>query len=125
MANPSWPSTLPQEPFGNDDPTYTPKDNVLATQMQGGVVKRRPLFTAVPETLNVRLQLNPTQRQALRDFIKNTLGYVKPFTWVDFRTGQPATYVYASLGLPTEQFLGADSSGGTWWIVQFELELQP
>lgn len=120
---PVWPISLPQNPFGNDDPIYTPVDNVLATQMQGAV-KRRPLFTAVPETLAVKLMLNAAQRDTLRAFLKDTLGYVLPFTWLDFRSGQPATYVYADKALPPEQYLGADETG-RWWQVQFNLELQP
>lgn len=123
MADPIWPAALPQNPFGASDPVYTPADNILATTMQGAT-KRRPLFTAVPETLTVKLQLSPTQRAVLRTFLKDTLGYVMPFTWIDFRTGQPATYCYASKALPPEQYLGEDETG-TWWLVQFDLELLP
>lgn len=124
MADPIWPAVLPQDPFGSDDPTYTPADNILRTQMQAAVAKARPLFTAVPEAITVKLQLNPAQRAALRTFLQVTLGYVMPFTWVDFRTGLPATYRYAGKALPPEQYMGTDASG-TWWLVQFDLELLP
>lgn len=119
-----WPSTLPQNPFQTVDPTYTPGDNVLRTSMQGGPAKARPLFTAVVETLPVTLHLDPTQRATLRTFIATTLGYTGEFAWKDFRTGAAATYRYASKGLPSEKFLGEDSTG-TWWEVRFDLELMP
>lgn len=130
MALPVWPAILPQNPFGNDDPVYTPMDNIIVTNMDGGPAKRRPMFTAVPETLKVKLYLRPAQRAALRTFIKVTLGYVSPFMWKDFRnqtgpnTFADAVYVYAGAGLPVEQYMGGDASG-TYWIVEFQLEMQP
>ncbi|MGP1664444.1 MAG: hypothetical protein ACTS5I_00720 [Rhodanobacter sp.] len=124
MANPLWPASLPANPFGADDPTYKPAENILRTSMQGGIDKLRPLFTAVPETITITLQLSPSGRAALRTFIKDTLGYVMPFTWIDFRTGATATYRYASKALPTEKYLGADETG-TWWVATFDLELMP
>lgn len=119
----SWPLALPQTPFGNDSPTYKPADNILRTQMQGAT-KTRPLFTAVPEMITVTLLLSPAQRATLDTFLKSTLKYTLPFDWLDFRTGLTATYAYGGTAMPTEQYLGADAAG-TWWRVQFDLELQP
>lgn len=123
-ALPVWPAELPQNPFGFDDPTYTPMDNILHTQMQGGAIKSRPLFTEVPETFPIKLQLSPSQRAVLRTFLRDTLGYVMPFTWIDFRTGEAATYCYYGTALPPEQYLGQNEEG-TWWQVSLTLLLLP
>lgn len=124
MANPLWPASLPQTPFGNDAPTYKPVDNILRSQMQGGVAKARPLFTATSAMITITLMLTQAQRATLVDFIKTTLGYTQPFDWVDFRTGQPGTYRYGGTALPSEQYIGQDSTG-IWWKLQFDLELLP
>lgn len=123
MADPVWPASLPQTPFGNDAPTYRPVDNILRSQMQAGT-KRRPLFTATSAMITITLMLSPAQRATLLDFIKNTLGYTGTFTWKDFRTDAAATYCYGGTALPTEKYIGRDSTG-TWWQVQFDLELLP
>lgn len=124
MANPTWPATLPKTPFGNDAPTYRPMDNILRSQMQAGIAKTRPLFTAVGAMITITLKLSPSQRAALHTFLVDTVKYTQPFDWKDFRTGQAATYRYGGTALPTEKYLGEDSNG-TWWQVQFDLELLP
>lgn len=125
MANPLWPASLPQTPFGNDAPTYTPVDNILRSKMQGGVDKSRPLFTATSAMITITLMLNQAQRNTLvDDFLKTTLGYVLPFDWIDFRTGAAATYRYGGTALPAETYIGQDATG-TWWKVSFDLELMP
>jgi len=125
MADPLWPASLPQTPFGNDAPTYTPVDNILRSKMQGGVDKARPLFTATSAMITITLMLTQAQRDTLiDDFFKTTLGYTGTFTWTDFRTGLPATYRYGGTALPTEKYVGQDGDV-IWWQVQFDLELLP
>ena len=124
MADPLWPASLPQTPFGNDAPTYKPVDNILRSQMQGGRAKSRPLFTATSAMITITLMLTQAQRATLIDFIKTTLGFTGTFTWTDFRTGAAATYCYGGTALPAEKYIGQDASG-TWWQVQFDLELLP
>lgn len=123
---PAWPDTLPQTPFFPEDgPGYEPMDNTISTSVTVGPMKRRRRFTAVPETLKIKLWLTSDQLLTLRDFVKGTIEDVLPFTWVDFRNPDPASNA-ATYRCPKGWASWTQKhDSGDIWIVTGELELLP
>ncbi len=121
MANFSWPEELPKTPFSDGVPDYKPTDNTIRTSTGAGPHKLRRRFTAVPEDVTLQLILTEDQMQVLFDFAKSSLGEVGPFDWVDFRTGNPATYRFKAGYSSIKQKWFA----GDMWTIDIDLELLP
>ncbi len=121
MANYSWPTDLPQEPFGPAPPTYTPADNTIRTSTGSGPNKLRRRFTATTEDVTISLILTEAQMATLFDLVKNQLSEVLPFDWVDHRTGESATYRFKAGYSSIKQTFYA----GNLWTVAIDLELLP
>lgn len=117
-VNPSWPATLPQDPYAEDGAVYKPGLNIIRTQMENGPYKQRRRFTNVPETFTFTMVLSKANLAILMTFVTVTLGDVLPFDWIDFRTGAAAVYRFTKRPEPT-WFAG----DGDYWTVAFELEL--
>lgn len=95
MANPTWPSTLPQYPDDDGSATYAPLvQPVISTSMDTGAPKYRRRFTSVPETFTGAITLTSAQWATLQTFVVTTLADVGAFDWVDFRSGATASYVF-------------------------------
>lgn len=120
MPNPTWPASLPQDPYAEDGAGYKPGDNAIRTQMETGPFKQRRRFTNVFETFTFQMVLSKANYATLMDFVKNTVKDVLPFDWIDFRTGAAATYRF--IKRPTVVYYAGD---GDYWTVQIELELMP
>ena len=120
MANPSWPASLPQDPFAEDGAAYKPGENIIRTQMENGPYKQRRRFTNVPETFTFTMVLSKPNYAVLMTFVTSTLADVLPFDWIDFRTGAPAVYRFTKRPDAT-WFTG----NGDYWTVTCELELLP
>ncbi len=119
MSNPTWPAALPVPTDQN--PQYQPLvEPVQTSSMETGAPKRRRRFTAVPETFSCSLLLTQAQCTALDQFVQNTLSDVLPFDWKHFRSGQPATYVFASR---PKYVLAA--AGANLWTASLELVTVP
>lgn len=119
MSNPTWPTSLPGPTDQN--PQYQALvDPVLSTSMETGAPKRRRRFTAVPESFSCSLILTQDQCTALDQFVINTLADVLPFDWKHFRSGDPATYVFAKR--PTYALAAA---GANLWTAQLDLVTVP
>jgi hypothetical protein len=88
--------------------------------VDAGPAKVRRRFTAVPEDVTIQMILSEAEMATLKDFIVNTLLYVLPFTWVDFRTNVAANYRLKNGQLPSEEHYGDDM-----WMVSLDLELLP
>lgn len=113
----TWPSSVPCPLV--DGITYTPQDNVLRTDFQGGQKARRR-FTRSNEDVTMRLLLTMPQAQVLHDFCTITCADVLPFDWVEWRdpARRPATYVFKSR--PSFQPAGC----GWLWYADVQLELR-
>lgn len=102
--------------------TYAGDDGVIRTQMDAGVAKMRPRFTAVPEDLNCSIEVDAAGLQVLDEFYTITLKRVLAFAWRDFRKPNDldtaAVYRFKSKPKhsPTDQT-------GKRWRVDMELEL--
>ncbi len=118
MANPSWPATLPQDPFAEDGAAYKPGSNAVRTQMDAGAPKMRRRFTAVYETLQFTLVLSKADYATLMTFVVTTLLDVLPFDWIDFRTGNAAVYRFTKR--PDAAYFAGN---GDYWTVSIDLEL--
>jgi hypothetical protein len=119
VANPVWPTTLPQGPYQQDDgPDIQPQSNAIRTPMDVGPAKQRRRFTAVPSPITFNLLLSETEIAILDTFVQVTLLDVMPFDWIDFQTGATATYRF--MARPTKKHYG-----DVVWTVGFQLEKLP
>jgi hypothetical protein len=121
VANPLWPSGLPQEVYTDSGPTYDSQDNTIRSSVTSGPAKMRRRFTAVPADVTVGLQLSEAEIAILETFVKTTLGEVLPFDWVNFHTGATVSYLFKA---------GWSSVKLTWyvgdiWTVSMALEQLP
>ena len=123
MDNPVWPDTLPQEPYWADNgtPEYVPNDNTIRTTVTAGPAKVRRRFTAVPEECKLQMWMTTDQLATLKDFVQNVLEEVLPFTWVDFRTDEQATYRF----MKGWSSVGQKYDSGDIWMITLDLELLP
>ena len=120
MANPSWPTTLPdiQYPGASSGYHRTADSGVIHTKMDAGPVKMRRRFTAVRETVDLQIDMTSGQLADLKTFYRDTLSKVLPFDWIDHYTREPATYRFVSPYTVTP--LATDM-----WKVGLSLELMP
>lgn len=94
MANPTWPTGLPQ-PIQDNTAQYAPLvDDQIRTSMETGAPKARRRTTYMPETFNCTLKLTGAQTGILNTFYATTLKSVGYFDWLDFRTMTTATYQF-------------------------------
>ena len=111
-----WPTSLPQapEPRGYSN---VARDNVHHTAMSYGQGKKRPKGTVTIRDVTMQFFLGNTEADILDDFYVLTLNRVEPFTWIDHRTGDTATYRF--LAPPTVVPYGS----ALYWDVILKLEL--
>lgn len=117
MAKPTFPASLPGPVL--DSIGYKPAfDNVIRSQMDGGMKKRRRV-TKVPEVFTGTLAVTSAQLQTLLDFYELTVKQVLPFDWKDWRkpndTTALATFSFRSY--PQHVPWGDDH-----WLVSLELD---
>lgn len=124
---PTWPDNLPQQPFGDTPPKYTPQNSTIRTSQETGPAKLRRRFTGRIHDITIGpLDLTAHQVDTLEEFICGKLGEVLPFQWTNFRTGQPAPYRCKNgWSSVTQEWKGTDSLGTEWWSVTLELEMLP
>ena len=111
-----WPTSLPQapEPRGY---VNTARDNVLHRAMGYGPGKKRPKATFTIRDVTATFFLDSTDADTLDEFYTTTLNRVEPFTWIDHRTGNAATYRF--LTPPTSIPYGT----ALYWDVVLKLEI--
>lgn len=116
-----WPTTLPQQIFTEDGPTYGAQSNVIRTDMTTGPAKMRRRFTAQVADVSVQLELSEAEIAILEEFVKETLGETGQFNWVNVYNGQPATYRFKEgwSSVKLKYF------GGDVWTVTMDLEQMP
>lgn len=119
MAN--WPSNLPQQAYTDSGPSYAGQSNVIRTDMNTGPAKMRRRFTAISADVTVQLEMSEAEIAILENFVKNTLGEVGQFNWVNVYNGSAAVYRFkegwSSVKL---KWFGNDI-----WTVSMDLEQMP
>lgn len=115
-----WPVTLPQNPYAVDGARYQRPFNAVRSEMDAGPAKQRRRYTAVPSAITFTLHLSKAQWAILETFYSVTLKTVEAFNWIDFRTGNAASYRFVAA--PAETYLGGD---GDYWSVDIQLERLP
>lgn len=126
MANPPWPTSLPDIQYPAPDSGYQRQavDPVLSTAMDVGPPKERRRSSAVHETVSLRVDMDEDQLATVRDFYESTLQRVNPFDWIDHYDRTTATYVFTAK--PQGTPLGLDETTGKyWWSVQLQLRMVP
>lgn len=117
MANPTWPSTLPQYPDDDGSAGYAPiADPIMKSDMDSGTVKYRKRATAIPEQFTGNITLDKTQLATFKTFWDTTIDLLKPFDWKDFRTGDSATYMFTAT--PQEKSLQGYPG---YWVIPLQL----
>lgn len=119
MANPTWPSTLPN-PLSSGAQVAPAVDNVITSSVETGAPKRRRRFTWVPDRITVSLSLTGAQVTTLNTFVRTTLADVLPFDWVDPVTQGAKTWVFTKRPSYT-----ADAGMYDSWTASVELESKP
>jgi hypothetical protein len=89
--------------------------------MTTGPAKVRRRFTAQSADVTVQLELNEAEVAILEDFVKDTLGEVGQFNWVNVYNGQPAVYRFKE-GWSSVKL---KYYGGDLWTVSMDLEQLP
>jgi hypothetical protein len=118
VANPTWPSTLPQAPYQNG-PVMKPASNTIRSQTDSGAAKMRRRYTAVPVEVRFMLYLTDAEIAILETFVITTLKDVLPFDWVDLATNS-GTATYRFLSRPSKEWYAGDI-----WRVTLEMEMLP
>lgn len=116
MANPTWPTTLPQPVL--DSISYTPLNNTIRSQMDAGPAKMRRRFTAAGEDVTLVLMLTAEQKADLDTFIRVTLKDVLPFDWYEFRAAEQTVATYRFRQRPAYTPWGPD-----YWQATLNLDL--
>lgn len=119
MANATWPSTLPP-PQADNSTAYDGVSNVVRSDTDAGVAKVRRRFTAVAQPFNCTLKLTQAQWATLQAFYRDTLQDALPFDWVDWRSGEAATYRF--IQRPGAQYIKGSVHR---WQVTLQLEVMP
>jgi len=85
MANPAWPSSLPQNQFiGVADER---QKGALRTAMDAGPAKQRRRFSAAVRTITCPVEMSSAQKAVFDTFFITTLAEgALPFTWTDPNT---------------------------------------
>lgn len=91
---------------------------MIRSNVDAGPAKQRRRYTAVPAKVSFQIVLNETEYAALETFRVVTLKEALPFDWVDFHSGNAATYRFT--GPPIEKFFADDM-----WTLQISLEKLP
>lgn len=110
-----WPGTLPQ--YVNQDAFREQRvDNTIRTQSDGGSVKLRRRFTAVPVKYTISLTLTAAQKATLDGFYVTTLkdGSL-PFEWV--LPAEQTTKDFIFMASPQYTAVGPST-----YMVQLELQ---
>lgn len=118
MANPIWPTSLPQEPL-REGYTETGPDALLRTEMESGppIVRRR--FTAATQGRQVVYRMSDAQWATFKTFFDTTIsGGALRFDWPD--AGNDTT-VEARIKPPYQRTV----IGGGWNDVTLEIEVLP
>lgn len=84
MANPLWPSTLPNPEYGWNEGEV--ESMIIRSSNDAGVAKQRLRYTAVATPVTAQLMLTRAQLAIFKDFVENTLNHVLPFDWTDMLT---------------------------------------
>jgi hypothetical protein len=116
MANPNWPSSLPQyvQESGYEE---TPPSNRIETSMDAGPAKIRGLSTVKNYTFSITLLLTRAQYTAFKTFYDTTTKEGKvPFNWVHPVTRESVVFRFRS---PEPRYTGA---GGDIFRVSMKLE---
>lgn len=119
MANPTWPSSLPQYVFVQGFEEGGP-DNVLHSAMDAGPPKTRRRFTAAYRPLDVIVALDASQAATFVTFVNTTLkdGSL-PFDWVHPRTQAAATLKFRG------PYAIRPETGGKTWLATLNLWVLP
>lgn len=119
MANPTWPTGLPQLPLA-DGLDYTPPDNIISDEMDAATWAY-PRWTGGHGTVTCRLILRPSQLWVLRQFVRETLRWTGRFDWVDFalppHPSNVATYSFIREPRTTPR------RNGMTWLTTLELRI--
>lgn len=82
MANPAWPSGLPQYVLQSGY-REEKQDQVLRSNMEGGATKSRRRFTARFDLIDVRMRMSSEQAAQFENFYETTLkGGALNFDWI-------------------------------------------
>lgn len=84
MANPLWPSELPNPEYGWNEGEV--EGMIIRSSNDAGVPKQRLRYTAVAVPITAQMMLTRAQFVIFEEFVVNTLQYVLPFDWVDMLT---------------------------------------
>lgn len=125
---PTWPASLPQELHLGATIT-TPQNWVQNMDEQGGVLYRRPRFTAVPRTVEANVARNiytETQWDTLWTFFDdraaaNCAGGSRTFDWTDPLPGWGATTFWWSAPPERLSIVPGATAGERLWRVKFKL----
>lgn len=105
MANPTWPSELPNPEYGWNEGEV--ENMIIRSSNEAGVAKQRLRYTAVATPITAQLLLTRSQLAVFKDFVENTLNHVLPFDWVDMLT-DVGTVTYRLTKKPTYTRSGYD-----------------
>ncbi|WP_130617991.1 hypothetical protein [Dyella amyloliquefaciens] len=119
MANPVYPSTLPP-PLADPSTAYAGVNNTIRSSTDAGVAKVRRRYTAVAEPFTCTMKMNSAQWNTLQSFFRDVLQDALPFDWVDWVTGDVATYRF--LQRPGRAFVKGSVDR---WLVTLQLEMVP
>lgn len=119
MPNPTWPATLPA-PQADNSAAYAGMEEAIRTEMDAGVAKMRPRWTGTAEPFSCTLKMSQAQVATLQTFYGTTLKRTLPFDWIDFRTGDTATYRF--IRKPAASYIKGLVDR---WLVTLQLEVLP
>lgn len=92
MANPTWPSTLPQKPLLSGLAEQTP-NTAIRTSMETGPAKVRRRYTAGVRKFPVSFVLTAAQVATMDTFLQETImSGALPFDWLHPRTGAAVSF---------------------------------
>lgn len=94
MANPVWPPTLPTYVLEQGYEENLP-DNNLESQVDSGVPKIRPRYTALMQMFKYTVLMDADQSDTFEAFFNTTLATGSlPFDWVHPRTRVACTFQF-------------------------------
>lgn len=116
MANPTWPTTLPQYVLEGG---YSERvqNQITETEMETGPAKIRRRFTKSLRRFEMQMMMTQAQAVAFETFWQTTCkGGSIPFDWKSPRSQAAATFRFRN---PAPAF---SVTGGTTVVVQFAVE---
>lgn len=105
MANPPWPSELPNPEYGWNEGEV--ENMIIRSSNDAGVAKQRLRYTAVATPITAQIVMTRDQVAIFRNFVENTLNHVLPFDWTDMLTDS-GTVTYRFTKKPTYTRSGFD-----------------